>query len=274
MVAPYASALALAVAPRDCHGQSAPTGQAWSSRPLRFLRGGRLHAGSAPGKGELLARAGLHGPPSGHDIGRPSAMRSTTTSWSGALAASLACAPPNCSCRKRVPWEFPPERASDPETHRTPTIARTPTRRRCTLDGAQSAMSPVSCRRQWKSCRLDQRRRRGARSGGVIRCSRAGPATISAVAATRASISASARSGTVRSLGGREPGDTAETNFHAHKVEFHERMEGLSSNLEIAVAPSDDVEIRRINLFNDSNRMREIDVHQLCRGGACTRRRP
>src|SRR5690606_6974116 len=63
-------------------------------------------------------------------------------------------------------------------------------------------------------------------------------------------------SGAVWSLGGR----AHETNFHAHKIEYHERAQGLSTNLEITVAPGDDLEIRRVRLSNDSDRVREIDV--------------
>ena len=47
------------------------------------------------------------------------------------------------------------------------------------------------------------------------------------------------------------------TPFHAHKIEFHARVEGLSTNLEMAIAPGDDVEIRRVTLANDSDRPRE-----------------
>ena len=83
---------------------------------------------------------------------------------------------------------------------------------------------------------------------------------MSAVTATRAIYVSERDSGTVWSLGGRGPGGTSETKFHAHKIEFHERMEGLSTNLEIAIAPGDDVEIRRITLSNDSDRTREIDL--------------
>ena len=66
--------------------------------------------------------------------------------------------------------------------------------------------------------------------------------------------------GAVWSLGSHDANRLSDTSFHAHKVEFHERRAGLSTNLEIVVAPSDDVEIRRITLANDSARVMELDV--------------
>ena len=62
------------------------------------------------------------------------------------------------------------------------------------------------------------------------------------------------------SLGRHGSSRLSDTMYHAHKIEFHEHRDGLSTNLEITIAPSDDVEIRRITLSNDSDRVREIDV--------------
>ena len=69
--------------------------------------------------------------------------------------------------------------------------------------------------------------------------------------------------GAVWSLGHRPsgaPDQDALVVFHAHKAEFHQRDHGVSASLEIAVAPSDDVEIRRVTLVNESDSPREIDL--------------
>jgi cyclic beta-1,2-glucan synthetase len=67
-------------------------------------------------------------------------------------------------------------------------------------------------------------------------------------------------SGAVWSLGSLGPDSGGEITFYPHKAEFHERTDDLSANLQIAIAPGDDVEIRRVTLFNDSTRRREIDL--------------
>lgn len=67
-------------------------------------------------------------------------------------------------------------------------------------------------------------------------------------------------SNAVWSLGRNDSNRLSNTSYHAHKVDFHERREGLSTNLEVVIAPSDDVEIRRVTLSNDSKRVIELDV--------------
>jgi len=58
-------------------------------------------------------------------------------------------------------------------------------------------------------------------------------------------------------------GSDSYTICHAHKVEFHCRMDEISTALEIAVAPAEDVEIRRIRLVNSSSRERKVEVASL-----------
>jgi cyclic beta-1,2-glucan synthetase len=72
-----------------------------------------------------------------------------------------------------------------------------------------------------------------------------------------------AETGSVWSLGHRPsgaPDQNARVVFHAHKAEFHQRDHGLSASLEIAVAQGDDVEIRRVMLVNENSSPREIDL--------------
>jgi cyclic beta-1,2-glucan synthetase len=55
-------------------------------------------------------------------------------------------------------------------------------------------------------------------------------------------------------------GDAARTVFHAHMAEFQHREDGIGVTLEVFVAPRDDVEIRRLTLVNTSDRDRVIAV--------------
>ncbi len=57
---------------------------------------------------------------------------------------------------------------------------------------------------------------------------------------------------------GRGPGTKA--RFHAHMAEIQHREAGINATLEVCVAPRDDIEIRRINLVNTSGQPREIAV--------------
>jgi len=55
-------------------------------------------------------------------------------------------------------------------------------------------------------------------------------------------------------------GSTSRTMFHAHMAEFLHREDGINTTLEVFVAPRDDVEIRRLTLVNNSDRERVIAV--------------
>jgi cyclic beta-1,2-glucan synthetase len=55
-------------------------------------------------------------------------------------------------------------------------------------------------------------------------------------------------------------GDAARTLFHAHMAEVQHREDGIGATLEVFVAPRDDVEIRRLTLVNASDRERVIAV--------------
>ena len=55
-------------------------------------------------------------------------------------------------------------------------------------------------------------------------------------------------------------GEKRKTIFHAHKAEFRCRGNGISSTLEVMVAPTEDVEIRRLRLVNEWPHERTIEV--------------
>jgi cyclic beta-1,2-glucan synthetase len=50
------------------------------------------------------------------------------------------------------------------------------------------------------------------------------------------------------------------TTFAAHRAEFHRREQGTSVHVDVAVAPADDVEIRRVTLHNETDRRRRLSV--------------
>ena len=57
----------------------------------------------------------------------------------------------------------------------------------------------------------------------------------------------------------REPDEYLVT-FLADKVVFRRRDEDIETQLEVAVSPEDDVEVRRLSLTNHGDRPREIEV--------------
>jgi cyclic beta-1,2-glucan synthetase len=61
---------------------------------------------------------------------------------------------------------------------------------------------------------------------------------------------------------GRQPtgvqAEEAEVLFHAHMAEFRRRDHGIALSTEIAVSPSDDVEIRRVAVTNETDRPRRL----------------
>jgi cyclic beta-1,2-glucan synthetase len=257
VVAPYASALALAVAPttatsnlrlldklglRDRYGFFEAADFTPDRRPTE---GGftPVRAYMAHHQGMISAAIGnaLHDNILVKRFGREPRMRTT-----------------ELLLQERVPWEFPPEQATDAEAA-APDLARTPTP---PLHGWTAPSQPgpqlhVIGNGSLASWITDA-------GGGALwwrgqSLTRWTGDDISRSGDTRIYVS-ERESGAVWSLGGRASDGSSETNFHAHSIEFHERAEGLSTNLEIAIAPGDDVEIRRVMLSNDSDRVREIDV--------------
>ncbi len=68
-------------------------------------------------------------------------------------------------------------------------------------------------------------------------------------------------SGAVWSVG-QQPTNVAASDarviFHPHMVEFHRRDDGVGITMEVCVAPSDDLEIRRVTVLNASGRARTL----------------
>lgn len=62
---------------------------------------------------------------------------------------------------------------------------------------------------------------------------------------------------TMAPLGGMEE---KRTILHAHKAEFRCQANGLSTTLDVLVAPAEDVEIRRLRLVNSTDSMRRLEL--------------
>jgi len=54
--------------------------------------------------------------------------------------------------------------------------------------------------------------------------------------------------------------DQGRTTYAAHKAEFHQRDHGISIHVAIAVAPADDVELRRVTLHNETDQPRRLSL--------------
>jgi cyclic beta-1,2-glucan synthetase len=50
------------------------------------------------------------------------------------------------------------------------------------------------------------------------------------------------------------------TTYAVHKAEFHQRDQGISVRVDVAIAPVDDVEVRLITLHNETDRTRRLTV--------------
>ncbi|WP_366553728.1 GH36-type glycosyl hydrolase domain-containing protein [Aquibaculum sediminis] len=257
VVAPYASALALAVAPRlatvslrrldglglrDRYGFFEAADFTPDRRPAKAAFT-PVRAYFAHHQGMISAAIGnaLNSNILVRRFGREPRMRGT-----------------ELLLQERVPWEFPPEQATEAESA-APDLARAPTPalQGWTARNRQDPQLHVVGNGSLASWITDA-------GGGALwwhgqSLTRWTGDALSRSGDSRIYISERETQG-VWSLGGGASDGSLETSFHAHKVEFHERAEGLSTNLEIAIAPGDDVEIRRVTLSNDSDRLREIDV--------------
>ena len=160
--------------------------------------------------------------------------------------------------QERVPWEFPPEQATEAETT-APDLARRPTP---TLHGwaAPTGSSPqlhIVGNGSLSSWITDA-------GGGALwwhgqALTRWTGDAVCGTGDSRLYLS-EPESGAIWSFGRAAPGTSTDTRFFAHKVESHERAEDFSTSLEIAITPGDDVEIRRVTLFNAGGRTRVIDL--------------
>ncbi len=56
------------------------------------------------------------------------------------------------------------------------------------------------------------------------------------------------------------PDDAVDVGFYPHLVDFHRRDDELVVKVEVVVAPSDDVELRRVTIINDGDRPRRLTV--------------
>ncbi|MDO6965464.1 GH36-type glycosyl hydrolase domain-containing protein [Rhizobium alvei] len=64
----------------------------------------------------------------------------------------------------------------------------------------------------------------------------------------------------VWTFGANANGHVRELVFHGHKAEIHEHSDGVTISMEITVAAGENVEIRRLTISNDSNRVRHLQL--------------
>ncbi|MFA7523148.1 MAG: glucoamylase family protein [Halothiobacillaceae bacterium] len=257
VVAPYASALALSVAPTAAVANLRRLDKLGLRGRYGFFEAADFTPDRLPTKGSFsLVRAYM-----AHHQGMISAA--IGNALNDDILIRRFCRDPRMRAtelllQERVPWELPPEQAIKADAA-TPDLARTPipalhgwtagdqTGPQLQVLGNGSLATWVSDTGEsalwWRDQALTRWTGDPIQRGGQAR------------------IHVSERdSDMVWSLGGRGSGRLSDTDYHAHKIEFHERGGGLSTHLEISIAPSDDVEFRRVTLSNDSDRVREFDV--------------
>ena len=252
VVAPYASLLAAVDSARarcsttssgsrrwGCSGPTAcsrPSTCAPSARLGRApVHGGALVHGAPPGDAPRRARQPPERPdhgravprrPAGRD-GRAPAQRARARDRAARVAASRARRERRRRGRRRTsralrpPWS--PDAQGRPQAfvleQRPPLeLADRLRGRRPPLAGPRDHALPAR-----------RRRRRRRHSGSTCATRRAGDS-------------------------GSRPPSEGRTTFAAHKAEFHQRDEGISVHVDVAVAPADDVEVRQITLHNETDR--------------------
>jgi cyclic beta-1,2-glucan synthetase len=257
VVAPYASALALAVEPRlavanlrrlDSLGLRDRYGffEAADFTPDRRSSDG----GFTPVRAYMAHHQGMISAAIGNALNDDIMVRR--------LARDPRIRASELLLQERVPWELPPDQVTEADAT-APDLARTPTP---ALHG-------------WTNPNPNENQLHVIGNGGLaswIDEKAGGALWWRGQALTRWTGDSVQRDGDARlylsdrgtgavwSIGGVAPEAPTEIECHAHKIEFRERSDGLAIRLEIAVAAGDDVEMRRVSLFNDSPREREIDL--------------
>ena len=287
VVAPYATALAALVDPAAAAREPA------AARPRRAStarfgfyeaidytpreaddaeRRGRRAAGAARRRGPRLPRA-----PPGHDARRARQRAARRRDRRRASTPTRACRRPSCCCRSACRAQARRRRAA---------AGRGDARRGAGAAAVAVAPLPLAAHarparavpveRPLRHGRHQRRRRRQllprpARSpGGGEDRDRATPAASSSTCATSAagtvwSADLSADRPRARRLRGRRSSP--------RRRRFRRRDDDIETQLEIAVSPEDDVEVRRLSITNHGDRAARDRGHQLRRDRAGARRR-
>ena len=99
VIAPYATALASMVDPQAAARNFERLAATRRARPLRILRGARLHAAPSAGRAEARDRARLHGAPSGHDDRRHRRRLARRRDAGAVPRRAASFRRPSCCCR-------------------------------------------------------------------------------------------------------------------------------------------------------------------------------
>ena len=274
VVAPYATALAAMVEPAAAVAQPAAARARRGSRArygfyeaidYTHARAGR-RASRRRGRRRAATRrrgARLHGPPPGHDPGRARQRAARRARWSSASTPTRACRPPSCCCRSACRAR---RRSSQPRPAEETRVGAAGARRRAApLPLAAHARTRTrSSSRNGSYTAVVTNAGGGAsfcRGRAVTRCRRGRARATPAASSSTCATCAAARSGRrPTSRLGREPRRATWSTFLPEKAIFRRRDDGIATQLEIAVSPEDDVEVRRLTLTNHSDRPREIEV--------------
>jgi cyclic beta-1,2-glucan synthetase len=262
VIAPYASALALMVMPREAcrnlqtladQGFSAPTASTRRSttRPRAAARQAARH------------RAYVHGTPPGHEPAWPLRMCCSTSRCSAASCPTRWRGRPNCCCRsgcRRSGATLHPHAAEVSAAARPPSadvgsIMRVFTEPNTQLpevhllsNGRYHVMATHAggSYSRWRDLAVTRWREDATTdSWGTFRLSarpRQRQVLVDRVSADPA------------------PADHYEAIFVQARAEYRRRDQAIEAHTEISVSPEDDVEIRRVTLTNQSARSRRIEV--------------
>ena len=238
---------------------------------LRLLRRRRLHAASQPTtpgrrrpgprrpEGAIVRTYLAHH--QGMTLVGASPTRCTATGWWSASTPTRASRPPSCSSRSASPRHAAFVAAAP---------GRGGARRAARAAGGGAPLPlaahrlparPVPLERQLHRGGDQRRRRRellprAAPSPGRARTP---PATRAASSSTCATCAA-AGSGRPRTTRPRAEAEDDLVTFAMEKATFHRREDEIGTQLDVAVSPEDDVEVRRLVVTNHSDRAREIEV--------------
>ena len=270
VVAPYASALALMVAPEEaCANLQRLAGDGLAGRFGLYeaidYTPARLPRGQAQRR-----RALVHGAPPGHE---PAVARVPAARTARCRSASRRTRSPgrrSCCCRSASPRR----RALHP--HSAEALRRPRHPRRAGSAGAR-AVDPrhgdprgaAAVERPLPRDGHQRRRRRTA--AGRTSPSRAGARTAPATPGARSATCATRRAGEFWSAAHQptlKRADRYEAIFSEARAEFRRRDGDFESHTEIVVSPEDDIELRRAAHHQPLAHAAHDRAHQLRRGGA------
>ena len=270
VVAPYATALASVVDPGRRRLELRAAGACGPRRPVRLLRGGGLPAAPAGGargsrrrpaaRGPVVVRAVLR-PPPGHVARRARQRRPRRRVRDAGSTPIHASRPPSCCSRSACRAKRSCPSRGRPKPRRAAAVAPAFASRRFQSAAHHQSAHALPVERPLHR-RADARRRRLQR---LARPRRHPPARRSDLRRGRAlhlparsrGRAASGRPRTCRSAPSRT---TSKRRSSSTRSRIRRRDGDFETQLQVAVSPEDDVEVRRLSITNRGDRQRELEV--------------